>query len=191
MKLRRLLLPMLVFVTVVLIHFVWLGVFPEQDAVQAHWQTVVTEESSSWFHRYLESQSYWLSYSYALSLAFAAVAFRRYREQQLCAARNLAIGGVTLSGFLAVTGCFLVGCCGSPMLGVYLSLFGASFLPWAKPLVAGLTTLMIAASYWWMRRHTRTKNQSANPAVCAADTACGCTETSNPKNQKTTERTKV
>ena len=61
-------------------------------------------------------------------------------------------GGVTFSGFMAVAGCFLVGCCGSPMLGVYLSLFGAAFLPFAKPLVAGISTLLIMGSYLWLRR---------------------------------------
>jgi len=155
MKPRRLLLPVLMFVMVGSIHFIWSGVFPERNAIQDRWQTVVAEENPSWVNRYLETQSYWLGYSYALSLAFASVAFRRYREKQMCSARNFALGGVTLSGFLGVVGCFLVGCCGSPMLGVYLSLFGASFLPWAKPLIAGLTTVMIAASYWWMRNHAK------------------------------------
>ena len=172
MKLRRLLLPMLVFVAVGLIHFVWLGMFPEHNVTQDRWQRVATEENPSWLNRYLETQNYWLGYSYALSLSFAAVAMRRYREQRMCAARNLAIGGMTLSGFLAVAGCFLVGCCGSPMLGVYLSLFGASFLPFAKPLVAGLTTVMIAASYWWMRSRSRTNSQPANPPGCATAPAC-------------------
>lgn len=161
MKPRRLILPTLVFVTAGLIHFAWLGMFPENDPAQARWQTVVAGESSSWLSRYLEAQSYWLGYSYALSLAFAAVALRRYQEQRMCVARNLAVGGVTLTGFLAFAGCFLIGCCGSPMLGVYLSLFGASFLPWAKPLVAGLTTVMIAASYWWMRSRSRRAKPSA------------------------------
>lgn len=117
MKFRRLLLPMLVFVAVGLIHFVWSGAFPERDATQDRWQTV-TDERPSWFNRYWEGQSYWLGYSYALAVAFAAVALRRYQEQRMCAARNLAVGGITLTGFLAVAGCFLIGCCGSPMLGV-------------------------------------------------------------------------
>jgi len=174
MKLRRLLLPALVFVTVGIIHFVWLGVFPARNATQDRWQTVVTEESPSWLNRYWETQSYWLGYSYGLSLAFAGVALRRYREQRTCADRNLAIGGVTLSGFLAFAGCFLVGCCGSPMLGVYLSLFGASFLPWAKPLVAGLTTVLIAASYWWMWSRSWKQNSCEPCCTPTSDSAPGC-----------------
>ena len=41
----------------------------------------------------------------------------------------------------------MLGCCGSPMLAVYLSLFGAAFLPWAKPLIALLTTVTLFAAW--------------------------------------------
>ena len=41
-------------------------------------------------------------------------------------------------------------------------------LPWAKPLVAGLTTVMIAASYWWMRTRSR-KEKSDNPCCTLSD----------------------
>ncbi len=163
--LQRSLLPIAVFAAVMGLHYVWTGRSLEGaciDETLPNGQTVC-HELSGW-SAYVESKSYWLGYSYGLSLAFAGVALRRYREQRLCADRNLAIGGVTLSGFLAVAGCFLVGCCGSPMLGVYLSLFSASFLPWAKPLVAGLTTVMIAASYWWMRNRSG-KEKSCEPCL--------------------------
>ena len=150
-RVRRLLLPAGTFLAVLAVHYVWIGLFPERDPAQERWLAVPAVEIS-WLRRYLESQSYWLGYSYALALSFAAVAFRQYRERRLCAARNLAIGGVTLSGFLAVAGCFLLGCCGSPMLAVYLSLFGASFLPFTKPLVAIITTVSIVAGWFWMNR---------------------------------------
>jgi hypothetical protein len=40
------------------------------------------------------------------------------------------------------------------MLVVYLSLFGARFLPLAKPSVAILTTISIMGAWWWMKsRH--------------------------------------
>ena len=159
---RRALLPLLVFLAAIATHYVWTGLFPESDPAQDRWASVGATETS-WLRYYLETQSYWLGYSYALALGFAAVALRRYREQRLCAARNLAIGGVTLSGFLAVAGCFLLGCCGSPMLAVYLGLFGASFLPFAKPLVAALTTASIIAGWVWMKRQERN-------AACADET---------------------
>ena len=71
---------------------------------------------------------------------------------------------------MAVAGCFLVGCCGSPMLGVYLSLFGAAFLPFAKPLAAGLSTLLILGSYWWMRRQSHgSRDRQLHGRCCTAD----------------------
>jgi len=133
-KLPRFLLPLGVFLGVAMAHYVWSGLFPEVDPAQARWASLPRAGASSWLNRYIETQGYWLSYSYALSLAFAAAALRRYREERFCSAKTLAFGGVTLSGFLALAGCFLVGCCGSPMLVVYLSLFGApGFSPWPSP----------------------------------------------------------
>ena len=145
-------LPAGVFIAVWLVHYVWLGFFPEQDPAQSRWVEIAAPAQASWFRNYVETQSYWLGFSYALSLAFAAVALRRYREQRLCASRNLAIGGATFSGGLAVVGCYLIGCCGSPMLAVYLSLFGAQFLPLAKPFIALVTTVFIGIAWWWMNR---------------------------------------
>lgn len=154
MKISRALLPMTVFLAVIGLHFVWLGLFPEQDPVQSRWAEVPTTDNS-WFKTYLDGGSYWLGYSYGISLAFAAVGIRRYREQRLAASRNLALGSVSFSGVLAVVGCYMLGCCGSPMLAVYLSLFGAAFLPWAKPLVAVLTTITLMIGWQFALRCTR------------------------------------
>jgi hypothetical protein len=154
-KLRRFLLPIGVFLGVAMVHYVWNGLFPEVEPAQARWASLAGGGASSWLQRYIETKSYWLGYSYALSGAFASVALRRYREQPYCSKTSLAIGGVTLSGSLALAGCFLVGCCGSPMLVVYLSLFGAWFLPLAKPLLAGVTTLSIIGAWWWIQRRHR------------------------------------
>jgi hypothetical protein len=150
---QRALLPLAVFFGVALFHFVWLYLFPEQDPAQSRWVTV--EQGSSPLRRYIETQSYLLGYSYALAFSFTAVAFRRYRERRACHAGSMAVGSLTFSGILAVAGCYLIGCCGSPMLGVYLSLFGAAFLPLAKPLIAVLTTLSIGVSWLWMNRRSR------------------------------------
>lgn len=152
---RRLLLPAAVFAGVGALHFIWSGLFPEQSPLQDQWVTIPVPAHPSWPQRYVETQSYWLGFSYALSFAFAAVALRRYRQQRLCASRNLAIGGVTFSGFLAMAGCYLLGCCGSSMLAVYLSLFGAAFLPLAKPLTALMTVIFVSGSWWWMNRTRR------------------------------------
>lgn len=50
------------------------------------------------------------------------------------------------------SGCFLLGCCGSPMLGVYLALFGAKALGAGKPLMAGITLLSTGCGYWCLSR---------------------------------------
>jgi hypothetical protein len=167
-NIKKAFLPLGVFMGVVLFHYLWFVLFPEKNPVQSEWVAVDNAGGSAW-SKYLESQSYFMSYAYALSLAFAAVAFRKYRKEKARHSKNLAIGGVTLSGFLAVAGCFLLGCCGSPMLGVYLSLFGASFLPFAKPLIAGITTLIVAGSWWWMNRKI---NGASKEQDCGCDEAC-------------------
>lgn len=172
-KFRRFLLPLAVFLWVAAAHFVWSGLFPEVDPAQARWASL-PGAGISWLQRYIETKNYWLGYSYALSLAFAAVALRRYREQRYCSKTSLAIGGVTLSGFLALAGCFLVGCCGSPMLVVYLSLFGAWFLPLAKPLVAVVTTISIAGAWWWMTRHKPSRPDPTFSGPSCNSEGCKC-----------------
>lgn len=164
---RRAWLPLSVFVFVWTLHYVWLGMFPEQEAAQSQWVSLDGLVKVSWWTRYVESQSYYLGFSYALALAFAVVALRRYQEERFCRARQVAIGGVTLSGFLAVAGCFLIGCCGSPMLAVYVSLFGTAFLPFAKPFVAALTIVSITAAGWWMRRARPAPAPSVIPSSCS------------------------
>lgn len=151
-RLRESLLPLGVFAAVAAGHFLWVGLLPEQDPAQARWAALPSEGGAAWLPRYLEMQGYWLGYSYGLSLAFAATAFRRHVRHRGSSTGAFAIGGVTFSGLLAVAGCYGIGCCGSPMLVVWLSLFGVKFLPFARPLLAALTTLSIAAAWWWMGR---------------------------------------
>lgn len=174
-RLKRAILPASVFGAVLLGHYLWSGFFPEVDPAQARWASFPTSDSPSWLKRYLETQSYWLGYSYALSLAFAAVLVRRYWVERFCSGKTLAAGGVTFSAFLALAGCFLAGCCGSPMLVVYLNLFGAWFLPVAKPLVAALTTLTIIGAWWWMNKRGKAvaANQQVEPNVGHTD-SCQC-----------------
>jgi hypothetical protein len=88
---RKAVFPLCVFVGVVLIHFAWFCFFPEQEPAQSRWATITGSSSSA--KRYIETQSYWLGYSYALAFSFAAVAFRAYRERRSCSARSMAIGG--------------------------------------------------------------------------------------------------
>ena len=160
---RRLVLTTLAFGAVLAAHFSWFAL----RGPHTRWVSLDAEPPLP-LAFYLESGSVWLGLSYALALSFAVAWLDRYREERFCAARTLSIGGVTVSGFLAVGGCYALGCCGSPMLAVYASLFGAAYLPFTEPLVFVFTAASLAAHWWWMERRER----AARPAP-AADT-CGC-----------------
>jgi len=161
---RQSILPAAFFTVGVSLHFIWRGLFPEQNPVQAQW--VLLPDQTSWLSEYIKSEEYWFGYSYALCLAFVADAIRNYRQSQCATSRNSAIGGATFSGILAFAGCFLIGCCGSPMLVVWLNLFGASFLPFAKPLIALITTITIFGMWGWMIYKRKTTPER--------DCSCGC-----------------
>ena len=160
--LKRMLLAPGVFLAVLGMHFVWLSRY----GPQARWVSLDDESVVLSLRGYLESQSLWLGLSYAVSLSFAALWLRRYREERLCSASTLTVGSVTLSGALAVGGCYLLGCCGSPMLGVYLGLFGATFLPFTGPAVFALTAVPLLASWAWMSRANGRVSSSQTPAAC-------------------------
>lgn len=156
-------IPAVVFVAVWAIHYLWHGFFPEQDPLQSQWAEVAIADAP-WWNRYFAAQNHWLGFSYSLSLAFAAHAFQRYRRDRRCAGEKLAFGSVALAGFWATAGCFLIGCCGSPMMAVYLSLFGAAVLPFAKPVVAVLTTATVAAAWLYL-----TFRRQAGAVACGTD----------------------
>ncbi len=163
---RRWLMPLAAFAAVWFTQYLWLGFFPERTAAQERWVSIGLIRREPWWPRYIHSQAYWMGFSYAISAAFAVWAFQEYRRRRCCGTRRIAIGGLTLSGALPVVGCFLVGCCGSPMLPIYLSLFGAKFLPLAKPLVAVVTFLGVAAGVWWIHRGSRDIIAGTEPQGC-------------------------
>jgi hypothetical protein len=164
---REALLPFAVFVATVLVHYLWAGRAPEPAAMESPWASLPSDAPSP-LARYVEAGDYWLGYSYGLSLAFAATALRVFVRGRSAASGGFALGGLTFSGVLAAGGCYLLGCCGSPMLVVYLNLFGAGYLPFAKPLLAALTTVSILGAWWWMARVARKR------AACFPASTCGC-----------------
>lgn len=179
---RRAVLPVCVFAATMLLHFAWGAIFPERDPLQDQWTAVPSLATGPWAS-YIEGQNYWLGFSYGSSVAFAASAFRQYRERRRHAARNMAIGGITFSGVLSVVGCYLLGCCGSPMLTVYLNLLGARFIPLAKPLMALLTALSIAAAWWWLNR-TRLSPTCCASGISSCDDAACCEESGAQAGRK-------
>lgn len=141
-----------VFVVVFGLHL-WLTT-REQARVAAQWVEVDGGHSEPTWQRYFERGDPWLGYSYALAASFTTFAIGLTIRQRRRAAQGV-LGGVTMLGVLYGAGCFLIGCCGSPMLAVYLSLFGASVLGLLKPLVALMTTLSVAVGAVMVLRRSR------------------------------------
>jgi hypothetical protein len=106
--------------------------------------------------RYLTSapQKGWadnfVGFSYALSASFAVWATARFVYSRRRAAAVGAFGGVSLVTFLAAAGCFLIGCCGSPMLPIYVSLFGSKAAGIGKPLMAFISLISIGGGYLYV-----------------------------------------
>ncbi|NOX25774.1 MAG: hypothetical protein GXP59_06630 [Deltaproteobacteria bacterium] len=106
--------------------------------------------------RYMQAGDYWLGLSYALAGGFAAFcllrAVRRRRQTIISST-----GGIALSGLLWAGVCFFTGCCGSPMLPIYLGLLGPKFIGVTKPLTFAITILSIFIGVIIMFRRPRSK----------------------------------
>jgi hypothetical protein len=129
---------------------------------------------------YWRGQDYFIGFSYALGAAFAAWALIRcisFRQER-AAAGGAAVGGITLVGVLMAGGCFLIGCCGSPMLAVYVSLFGSRALGVGKPLTALVTLVSVGCGYWSLSRRL------ARGGVC-------CASAGTPQKTNGTDKPKV
>jgi len=155
--LLRAILPMTVFVIGIESHFLWHACrFSANRAVYCSSETVCSNcdllAAATATETYFKNQNEWLGIACALPLALAAVALRRFREQRVYATHAFFFGGVTVSGFLAASGCFLTGCCGSPMLAVYANLFGIGVLTLAKPSLALLSASFVAVAWYRMNK---------------------------------------
>lgn len=102
---------------------------------------------------YFKLGSFWLGYSYALAAAFTAYAVLLSVERS---PRGMAgaIAGASWVGLLYAAGCWAVGCCGSPLLAVYLGALGSRLLGFTQPIVAAVTTLSVLGAFLWMRSGT-------------------------------------
>jgi hypothetical protein len=128
---------------------------------------------------YWRGQDYFIGFSYALAAAFAAWAFSGsilFRQGRTVTA-GAAAGGLTLLGALMAGGCFLIGCCGSPMLAVYLSLFGAKALGLGKPLLALITLISVSRGYWCLSRRFTRVSTCMDDCCSGSDTSTGGRET--------------
>ncbi len=145
---KKTIYPAAAFLSVLLLH----GAYIVWNA--AKWVSI---DNASPLSRYLDQQDYFMGLSYGLAAAFTVYSFMRFTGGQRGGLGGT-IGGLTMTGILYFAGCFLLGCCGSPMLAVYLSLFGSSYAGFTKPIVLVVTIISIGLSWLWMQRKTRTAN---------------------------------
>ncbi len=146
---KRTLYPVMAFFGVFILH----GAYSLWAA--ARW---VSLDNAPVISRYLAEQDYFMGMSYGLAAAFTVYSFMRFTGGQRGGLGGT-IGGLTMTGILYFAGCFLLGCCGSPMLAVYLSLFGSSYAGFTKPIVLIVTILSIGLSWLWMQRKAGTNNK--------------------------------
>jgi hypothetical protein len=95
---------------------------------------------------------------------FTIYALLIFRENRRKAAAG-AVGGLAAMGALYAVGCFAIGCCGSPMLPIYLSLLGGKFAGVGGPVMFGLTLLSIGIGFLILGR----KAHCACEGPCAED----------------------
>ncbi len=132
-------------------HVAWYVLFPASSA--AGWGTVAPSVADS-LRAYVACGAPWLGASYALSAAFIAYALLRFRENRRKAAAG-AVGGVAAMGALYAVGCFAIGCCGSPMLPVYLGLLGGKIAGIGGPVMFGLTFFSVGIGVVVLRKNAR------------------------------------
>ena len=157
---NRLMYPLISFILVFLIH----GLYSLWEIRQATHQWVQISNVSL-LSLYFSRQDYFLSLSFSLTGSFTVYAILKFIENRREGISGIA-GGITWAGILSVGICFFSGCCGSPMLAVYLSLFGSSLIGFTKPLTAIITTISVIVGYIWMKRSSK--------AVCSPDKGCNC-----------------
>jgi len=104
----------------------------------------------------------WLGASYALSAAFTVYAFMILRENRKRAVAGMT-GGLVATGGLYMFGCYALGCCGSPMLPIWLGLFGAKGAHLGGPVVFAFTLASMAVGFFLLRRKSG----------CACGESCG------------------
>ncbi len=115
---------------------------------------------------YVQGQDYYTGFSYALGAAFAVWAVCKFLRFRQTAMATGAVGSITFVGVLMAAGCFMIGCCGSPMLSVYLGILGAKALGIGKPLMALVSLTSVGVGYWYL-------SWRAKKGICL-DSSCAC-----------------
>ncbi len=145
--LRARLLPLVGFLTAVVIHATWSLLHATRAAVWAD----APAPANGPLRDYVLSGDLLLGLSYGAATALALYGVSKMAANRRAGAAG-AVGGLSLGAVIAIAGCFLVGCCGSPMLAVWAGLFGAHALGGGKFVTAGLTFASVGIGWWWLKR---------------------------------------
>jgi hypothetical protein len=139
-------LILVAFVLVLSSHVAYMGLF----AAPAESQWIKPDESN-WVVTYMQNGDYFIGLSYGLAMAFAVYALLKYAGDRKKGITGL-FSGLTLTGLIYFGACFLSGCCGSPMIAVYVSLLGPSFQGAGKPITMALTIVSVSVGYFILEK---------------------------------------
>lgn len=148
------------------IHFFLDSASLEPNANWADVSKLTQHTQLTGYELYFTEGEYFLGLSYAMAAAFTIFALSRFKFDKNKGILGI-FSGVTLSAALYAFGCFLIGCCGSPMAVVYAGLLGSSFLGFTKPIVFIITLLSIGIGYRLMLKKPEGK-------VCSTDGCKSC-----------------
>lgn len=133
---RKIIIPLVTFIGIFIVHLLYFR-YLERSC-----------EGNSWFQKYIQGQEYFLGISYALSFAFIAFAFLKFKDNRKNALKAAMGGGIFT--VILWTFCFLFGCCGSPLLIMYINLIGISSLKVPKIVFLLMTIIFIGIGYIWL-----------------------------------------
>lgn len=135
------LIPLAIFLTVFAMHLIYLLVVSKPGC-----------GPSPTLSGYFNNGDVFLGFSYALGAAFSVWSIQSFMVCRTKSSAAGAAGGTVLTTVLATAGCFLTGCCGSPMLAVYAGIFGVGAFSIPKWVIALLSASICGISIWWQRR---------------------------------------
>ena len=140
-------------ITVFLSHLIWNVTVPFRSTPGVLYIAPPMEERI-WTH--LAGDGLWLGASYALAVCFIVIALGRFRDRRREALAGAA-GGTVIAGGIYAFGCFMLGCCGSPLAVVWFSLLGGRYANLGGVFLFILTLLSTSAGLWMLNKSDRRK----------------------------------
>jgi MFS family permease len=135
-------------VTVFLSHLWWNVTVPYKSAPGVLYMAPPMRER---ILAHLSGEGLWMGASYALVACFMVIVLGRFRDRRREALAGAA-GGTLLAGGIYAVGCFMLGCCGSPMAVVWLSLLGGRYANVGGVFLFLLTLLSTSVGLWMLNR---------------------------------------